>query len=342
MMMIHYLRSLKPKALKISLTGASGHVGANLIGELISAGHEIKVLTYRDERALEGFKLEKIKGDLLDAASIDELVKGSEIVIHLAAQISITGDPDGRVFRINTEGVRNVCQACLKHKVRRLIHFSSIHAFDARPFDGILDENRKRVGEKAFRYDYSKACGEDVVRSFVKEGLDAVILNPTSVIGPLDFKPSLMGQVFVKLHDRTLPALVKGGYDFVDVRDVAHAAILAIEKGRTGENYLISGSWKTIRELAELVHQITGSKPPAFTTPQWLAIMGLPFIRLAAAISGKHALYTCESLDVLANAHRNISNEKAKRELGFQPRPLEETIRDLYTWFSENKYLKRK
>ncbi len=341
-MMIHYLRSLNPPVLKISLTGASGHVGANLISELIASGHELKVLTYRDERALQGFKLEKIKGDLLDAASVDELVRGSEIVIHLAAHISITGDPDGRVFRINTEGTRHVCQACVQHKVRRLIHFSSIHAFNARPFEGVLDENRARVGEKAFRYDYSKACGEDIVRTFVKEGLDAVILNPTSVIGPKDFKPSLMGQVFVKLHDLTLPALVKGGYDFVDVRDVAHAAVLAIEKGRTGENYLISGTWKTIRELADLVSQITGTKPPAFTSPKWLALIGLPFIQLAAAISGKHALYTLESLNVLANAHRNISNEKARRELGFQPRPLEETISDIYAWFSEHNYLKRK
>jgi dihydroflavonol-4-reductase len=327
-------------SLEIAITGASGHVGANLIRELIPAGHHIKVLFFNDDRSFAGLPVTPIKGDLLDPSAVDELIKGTELVFHLAAQISITGDKDGKVFMINTEGTRNVCESCMKNNVRRLVHFSSIHAFNAKPFEGILDENRKMVDDTAFRYDYSKLVGQNIVMEYVKKGLDAVILNPTCVIGPMDYKPSLMGQVFTKLYNRQLPALVKGGYDFVDVRDVAHAAILASEKGRKGQWYLISNTWKHISELAKMVEDITGKKPPRFTTPNWLAIAALPFLNLYARIKKTPPIYTKESLDVLKNAHRNVSNQKAREELGFNPRPLEETIRDIYKWFNANHSIK--
>lgn len=325
--------------MKIAITGGSGHVGANLIRELVNKGHNIKSMYYNDDRAFYGLDVTPVKGNLLDPVSVNELIKGSEVVFHLAAQISITGDKDGQVFKINTEGTRNVCQACVDNNVGRLVHFSSIHAYNAKPFEAVLDESRKMVDETAFRYDFSKCVGENIVMDFASKGLDAVVLNPTSIIGPWDYKPSLMGQVFIKLYNRSLPALVKGGYDFVDVRDVAHAAILALEKGRKGEKYIISGTWKHISELAFLVEETTGKKSPRYTAPNWLAMTGLPFLNLYASLGHKQPLYTRESLDVLKNAHKNIDNKKARNELGFEPRPLRETIKDIYTWFKEHQYI---
>ena len=325
--------------MKIAITGASGHVGANLVRELLPEGHQIKVLFYNDDRAFTGLDVIRIKGDLLNPDSVNELIRDNEIVMHLAAQISISGDRDGKVFRINTEGTRNVCEACLLAGVKRLVHFSSIHAFNAKPFDGILDESRQMVDEKAFRYDFSKATGQHIVMEYVHRGLDTVILNPTAVIGPFDFKPSLLGQVMIKLYNRQLPALVRGGYDFVDVRDVAHAAIQAINKGRSGEKYILSGTWKNIDEIARMTERITGKKAPAFTVPNWLAMAGLPFLNAFASVNRSQPLYTRESLDVLINAHRNISNEKAKKELDFNPRPLERTLKDIFYWFRTNNYI---
>lgn len=325
--------------MKISVTGASGHVGANLIRELLNLNHEVRVLYYKDERGFAGLPVQAIKGNLFDLNALNELIKGSEIVIHLAAQISISGDRDGSVFRINTEGTRNVCQSCLENHVRRLIHFSSIHAYNARPFEGILDESRKMVDETAFRYDFSKATGQNIVMEYVSKGLDAVVLNPTSIIGPFDYKPSLMGQVFLQLYKRELPALVHGGYDFVDARDVAHAAILSIDKGKCGEKYLIGGTWKTIKELGDLVHKVTGKKPPRFIAPFWLANVGVPFLWLWAKMLNKRPIYTRESLDILKNAHRNVCHQKAADELGFTARPLEETISDIYSWYREHHYI---
>jgi dihydroflavonol-4-reductase len=325
--------------LNIAITGASGHVGANLIRKLAPEGHKIKVLYYQDDRAFKGFDVDPVRGDLLDPVSVNKLVEGAEIVYHLAAQISISGDKDGTVFRINTEGTHNVCEASIRHGIRRMVHFSSIHAFNAKPFSGILDESRQMVDETAFRYDYSKAVGENIVMDYIGKGLDAVALNPTCVIGPFDFKPSLIGQVMIRLYNRQLPALVRGGYDFVDVRDVAQAAINAALKGKKGEKYLISGSWMEISDLARMVETITGSKAPGFTCPNWLAKAGLPFLNLYAKASQSQPLYTKESLDVLINAHRNISNQKARTELGFDPRPLEDTLKDIFEWYKENKYI---
>lgn len=323
----------------IAVTGASGHIGANLIRELLSLHHEVRVLYYRDNRSFSELPVKTVKGSLFERPALQELIKGSEVVIHLAAQISISGDRDGSVFRINTEGTRNVCEVCVENHVRRLIHFSSIHAFDACPFNEILDETRCNVNNTAFSYDCSKVEGERIVKDYVAKGLDAVILNPTSVIGPLDYKPSLMGQVFLQLYKRELPALVHGGYDFVDARDVAHAAVLAIDKGKCGEKYLVSGTWKTIKELAEMVFQVTGKKPPRLTAPFWLAHIGVPFMWLYGKIAHKRPLYTRESLIILKNAHRNICHQKATEHLGYTPRPIENTLRDIYTWFRENHYI---
>lgn len=324
--------------MKIAITGASGHVGANLTRLLIKQGHDLKVLYYKDNTAFSNLAVESIKGDILDTNSINKLIAGSEYVIHLAAFISITGDKNGKVFNINTQGTQNICEACIKYNIKRLIHFSSIHSFKAEPFDAILDETRESVGRKALAYDISKAKAESIVKEYVKKGLNAVILNPTSIIGPYDFKPSLMGSVLLKLFKGQLPALVSGGYDFVDVRDVAMAALLAIEKGRNGENYLLSGTWKKISELAAIAENISGVSAPRFTCPHWLAIISLPFLNLHARAKSSQPLYTKESLDVLRKAHRNISSQKATTELGFQSRPLEETIKDTLDWFTQNKY----
>lgn len=326
--------------MRIAVTGASGHIGANLLRELIQLGHEVNVLYYKDNRAFSELPVKTIRGNLFEIPALEALIDGCEIVIHLAAQISISGDRDGTVFRINTEGTRNVCVVALEKKVKRLIHFSSIHAFNAFPFEGVLDEQRVKVDETAFRYDFSKATGEKIVREFIDRGLDAVILNPTSVIGPCDYKPSLMGQVFLQLYHHELPALVPGGYDFVDARDVAHAVVLAIDKAKCGEQYLIGGTWLSIKDLGALVYRITGKKPPRFVAPFWLASIGIPFMAFWGMLTGKRPLYTHESLAILKKAHRNISHKKAEDVLGYHNRPLEETVRDIYEWYRENKYIR--
>ena len=320
----------------VVVTGASGHVGGNLIRELIAQGRQVKAVVYKDTRALEGLEVERINADVLDPDSLNEAFAGADVVYHLAALISITGSQGGRVERINVEGPRAVAAACLARGVKRLIHFSSIHAFQQIPQDEPLDETRpKEERETALTYDRTKALGEKEIRAAVERGLDAVIVNPTAVLGPHDYKPSRMGKVIFDLYRRKMPSLVPGGFDWVDVRDVVQGAIAAETKGRTGENYLLGGHFHSITELAALVEEITGVKAPGFTSPMWLARVGTPFVWLGCKMLGQEPLYTGESLRVLRESNHMVSHEKAEKELGYHARPLRETLETAIQWFQE-------
>ena len=178
----------------------------------------------------------------------------------------------------------------------------------------------------------SKAAGEKAVREVIEQGLDCVIVHPTGVIGPFDGQPSRMGQVFLDLYHRRLPALVAGGFDWVDVRDVVAGAMAAEDKGRSGENYLLSGNYRTVTEIAELAESITGRKKPRLTTPMWLARVGAPFQHALDNLRGRTPLFTSESREAL-RANKVIRHAKAREELGYTPRPIEDSVRDTYAWF---------
>jgi len=322
--------------MRISITGASGHIGANLCRELISQGHTLKVLINRSSGSLEGLKLTMVKGNLLAPDSLHELVKDADVVIHLAAHISIRGAGNKDIELINITGTENLLKEVQQHSSLRLIHFSSIHAFRQYPYDEVLDESRVLAINDPVLYNHTKAAGEQLIRQAVSEGLDAIIINPTAVIGPNDFRPSLLGQAIIAMCKNKLPGLVQGGYNWVDVRDVVSGTISAMERGISGERYLLSGHWKSLEELAQLICELRSlpKKPPLL--PFWLARVGVPFLGLHALIKGTEPLYTNESLTILKESHRKISSGKAEKELGYHPRPFEETIRDTIEWFQGN------
>jgi dihydroflavonol-4-reductase len=321
----------------IAITGASGHIGANLCRTLLGRKHQLKILVNRYTESLPKKGPEYIKGNLLDPASLRSLADGTEILIHLAASISINGDR--KLFDINVSGTRNVISAVRECKVKRMIHFSSIHAIRHNPLDEVLDEKRPLALDDRILYNRSKAMAEQAVRDAVKDGLDAVIINPTSVMGRLDFRPSLIGQAILQLYQGKIPALVPGGYDWVDVRDVVSGTITAIDKGRSGESYLLSGHYISLPELYEKIRSIKGGGGKLPLIPFWLAGVGVPFLKAWAGITGNKPLYTRESVEILKTAHPEISHAKARMELDYQPRPFEETLNDTIDWFREKHYL---
>jgi dihydroflavonol-4-reductase len=315
------------------VTGAGGHVGGNLVRALLEEGRAVRAVVRQDTRPVDGLPVEVVRADVLDPASLGRAFEGAKTVFHLAARISITGPQGGLVERTNVEGPRNVAAACLEAGVERLVHFSSIHAFCAFPADGIIDESRGQAPpDHHMVYDRTKAAGEREILAAVGRGLDAVIVNPTSIVGPHDYKPSRVGKVVLDLATRRLPALVDGGFNWVDVRDVAKGAIAASKLGRTGERYLLGGQWLSVAGLAGLVERASGARPPVFTSPMWLARVGAPFMTAWSKLTGTEPLYTGDALYALRH-HRHISHEKAARELGYAPRPLPETIADTVAWF---------
>jgi dihydroflavonol-4-reductase len=217
-----------------------------------------------------------------------------------------------------------------------LVYFCSVHAFEQQPLDEPVDETRQRVRSSwAPVYDRTKAAAEAEVRRAISEGLDAVIVHPSGIIGPNDFAPSRMGRFLLDLSRRSLPALVEGGFDFVDVRDVVDGAIAAAEHGRTAESYILSGAWHTMASIAERCGEITGVRPPRVCSPMWLARVGAPFMDLWYLATKQEPLFTRESLAAL-RANRVYVRDKAARELGYAPRPLEQTLLDTYRWFAED------
>ncbi|MCP4675789.1 MAG: SDR family oxidoreductase [Deltaproteobacteria bacterium] len=317
------------------VTGASGHIGGNLVRALLAEGRKVRVLVRDDTRAIDGLDVEQVRGDILQPAALAAATKGSEVVYHLAGHISVAGDPGGLMHRTNTEGTRNVVAACLDAGVRRLVHFSSIHALSGNPVDEVVDEN-KPLAESGdiIAYDRTKALGEREIIEGVDKGLDAVTVNPGAVLGPHDYKPSPMGKVVLDLCRRKMPALIDGGFGWVDVRDVVQGALAAEKKGRIGERYLLTGHWLSTAALGDLVEEVSGVKRPRFVSPMWLAMVGAPFVTAASRLTGKRPLYTLESLKVLRN-HRHVSHQKATDELDFSPRPTLETIADTYEWFKQ-------
>ena len=316
----------------VAITGASGHIGACLCRDLLGSGHKLRVLVNRDRRSLEGLPTETFDGDIRDEGDLFRLFSGAEIAIHLACRITLH-QRDHEALAINTEGTRSVINAVKRSGVRRLIHFSSIHAVRPEPLDEILDENRPLNTDASADYDRSKAHGEAMVSAAVQEGLDAIILRPTAIIGPFDFKPSIMGSAILRYYRGQNPVNVPGGYDWVDVRDVSESTVQAMERGRRGEAYLLPGHWHDLRTLAREIHLYGGADPPLLEVPIWLARMGIPLLNISARLKGEIPIYTAMSLGSLKNSPQQISGLKALKELGHKPRPFSNSVRDTVMWF---------
>ncbi|MGH1344185.1 MAG: NAD-dependent epimerase/dehydratase family protein [Nannocystales bacterium] len=331
---------------RVAVTGSTGHLGPCLIRQLLADGHEVRALI-RDEKAppsLEGLDIEIVRGDICQPSTLKPLVEGAERVYHLAALISIVGPMDGKVRAVNVHGARNVGEAALAAGAKRMVHVSSVHAFElgvgqtGKP--RTIDETHKRSREETCpAYDASKAAGEVEIRKLVDKGLDAVIVHPSGVIGPFDFSPSRMGKVLLSLGNGRMPALLGGGFDWVDVRDVGQGIRAAADKGRTGESYILSGNFASIPDLAHVAANVTGRGAPKLTMPLALANFFAPAAEATAKLMRMEPLYTEESLMALRSDVR-FERSKAGVELDYRPRPLLHTLRDVYAWFAAHGSLK--
>jgi dihydroflavonol-4-reductase len=323
------------------VTGATGHIGVNLVRALLAQGRKVRVLVHFHPWPLEGLDIEVVKGDICDIDSLNRAFRGVEVVYHLAGRISIAEDRWTILERINVTGTRNVVETCLNSGVRRLVHFSSIHALVQKPMKCPVDESRPLA--KALSnpcYDRSKAAGEEEVRRGIEEGLDTIIIYPIAIIGPFDYEPSYFGAALLTIAHGKLPALVTGGFDWVDARDVSEGAIQAEMRGVAGSRYLLSGHWASVPELANLVAEITGVPAPGFVCPMWLARAGAPLATGIARLIKRRPLFTSDSVRALCS-NRNINHEKATLELGYVPRPLRETVVDTLRWFDETGKLEK-
>jgi dihydroflavonol-4-reductase len=322
------------------VTGASGHVGVNLVRALIDKNRSVRALVHEHRQSLEGVDVDIVCGDVCDLDSLRCAFNGAEVVYHLAARISISMDDWPLLETVNVGGTRNVVEACITCGVRRLIYFGSIHALVQEPLDIPIDESRPLAENDCIPYSRSKALACKEVINGLTRGLDAIILIPTGIIGPHDYQLSHFGEVLLSLACGRLPALVNSGFDWVDVRDIVECAIRAEQHAPRGAHYLLSGHWVSLCEVASLVAEVTGIPAPRIVLPMLLARIGIPVFSALYRVSGRRPLYTRGSIESLSGNPR-ISHHRATHDLGYQPRPFWETIIDTLRWFEETGQLKQ-
>ncbi|MEZ0395318.1 MAG: SDR family oxidoreductase [Anaerolineales bacterium] len=320
----------------ILVTGATGHIGNVLVRLLLQRGQRVRALVRpgKRPRPLEGLEVDLVPGDLLDRDSLVRALSGVETVYHLAARISLAPGPDPETERVNLQGTRHLLAAMRQAGTRRLVYASSIYAMRVPPV-GVVDESCPFDPHHARgAYDRSKAAASLEVQRAAAQGLEAVLVCPTAVVGPYDFRPSEAGRGIRYNMTPGLKFLVDGAYDFVDVRDVAAGMLLAAERGRSGRVYILGGERLTVREVAQVVWEALGCARPSLEIPLWLAYLAAGFLQPVADFFGFDPLVTRYSLDaVTSNSH--ISHARAAAELGYRPRPARQAIRAAVAWFQE-------
>lgn len=323
------------------VTGASGFLGNVLVRELLKKNHEVCVLLRKTSNtaAIKELPVTKLYGDVMDKSSLASAFKNIDTVYHLAGRISIMPRGHYNLNKINYDGVINVIKACFEKKVKKLVYTSTIHAFKEPGAPNILDESAPYcINNPRGFYDSTKAHASLEVLNAVNEGLNAVILNPTGVIGPYDFPISPLTQTFIDYAKGKLKLMVEGAFDFVDVRDVASGHISASINGRIGESYILSGHRIKISELMNILQEITEVKAPNHYLSLKAAKAIGTLMPLYYWISRKKPCFTRYTVETLMS-NSFISHDKASKELGYRPRPIKKSIKDTLDWLKAIKQI---
>jgi len=327
--------------MKYLITGGAGYLGSVVVHELARRGYQpITVLALPNENIsnLLDLKIEIVRGDILDYEFLEQLIEKDDVVFHMAGIINISSKSDDLIRKVNVEGCRNIVDVCIKKQVKRLIYTSSVHTILPAEKNENMSEPEafypdKLVGE----YAQTKAIATDYLLKKARSGaLDAVVLYPSGIIGPFDYQISHFGQVVLDYINRKLSAIVKGGYNFVDVRDVADGVISAYENGKSGEGYLLSGEYITVKEIFQTLNEKLGRKKLPYPIALWFLKIVAPLAELHYKIRKKKPIFSSYSLYTL-NVNSNFDNTKAKNELNFNPRPVKLSLGDMVDWFIENK-----
>jgi dihydroflavonol-4-reductase len=325
------------------VTGATGHLGNVLVRKLLERGERVRILVLPGEslHAFSAQEPEVIVGNILDRDLVERAAQGIDTVYHLAGVISILPGSESLMDRINVSGTRNIVDACLKARVRRLVHVSSCHAFRREPHGVTMDEETPLAEPNCpHAYDRTKADGSRVVLEAAGRGLDAVIVCPTGIIGPHDYLASEMGSALASFAGKKLHFLVKGAFDFVDVRDAAEGLILAAQKGRPGETYLLTGNRVTLENLWQQAQQSAGRRSPRLMVPFKLAMVFSGLLQHVYRLARFTPRFTPYSLQTVAD-NSSYSCAKAAAELGFTSRPLRESVADYLAWRRDHRRGKR-
>jgi dihydroflavonol-4-reductase len=326
----------------ILVTGASGFLGSAVVRHLLQAGREVRVLVRPTSPRINvaGLPVETMEGDLRDATSLARAMAGIQFVFHVAADYRLWARNPQDIVHSNVEGTRNLMNAALHAGIERIVYTSSVATLKSRLDGGASDETFRLDPHAAVgAYKYSKVVAERLVDAMVAErDLPAVIVNPSTPIGPRDVRPTPTGRIIVEAAAGRMPAYVDTGLNLVHVDDVAAGHLAALEKGRRGERYILGGENVLLGDMLREIARQVGRPPPRLRLPRRLIFPIAYAAEAIAYFSGREPFVTTTGLR-LAKDRMFFTSAKAERELGYRARPYGEAIADAIAWFREHNYL---
>jgi len=326
--------------MKCFVTGATGHLGNVLVKKLYDQGHQITSLVLPNDKNINIIEpyTDIVYGDIMDYEKLLKIVLNFDVVFHLAGIVEISSGKWNKLYNVNVLGSNNILKVCQKNKIKRLVYTSSVHAFEEAEKGIIMVEPREFNYKKVKgNYAKTKALASDILMNQNVDDLEVIIVCPSGIIGPYDYQLSNTGQIFIDCMLGRLTAYINGGYNFVDVRDVADGIINASIKGKNKEVYLLTGDNISVKELLDYICEQLGKKPIKTRLARWFILITSYFAELYYKLRKQKPLFTYYSVKVLGSNHA-FSSEKARINLGFTNRNIKETLKDTLT-FIEGHYM---
>jgi len=318
------------------VTGATGFLGWHVARRLVERGWRVRTLVRPGSQVRE-LELEAVPGDLRDPASVERAVSGCAIVFHVAADYRLWTPHPAEMFRSNVEGTRHLIQAARTCGVERVVYTSTVGVIGI-PRTGLGDEETPvRFRDMVGPYKRSKYLAEVVAMEAGRSGLPVVIVNPTAPIGDHDFKPTPTGCIIRDFLRRAMPAYIDTGLNFVDVRDVAEGHLLALERGRDGERYILGSENLTLEEFLRRLSAVSGLPAPRWRIPYAVAYTAALFSTGWARLTGRPPRAPLDGVR-MARKKMFVSSARAVRELGYQPKPIDDALRRAVEWFRSHGY----
>jgi dihydroflavonol-4-reductase len=328
--------------MKALVTGGTGFIGANIVRELLKQGFDVRVLLRKDSnrRNIEGLAVEVYQGDLRDSLSLDKALDGCDVLFHAAASYALWSANPEAVYESNVKGTENILKAALRKNIKKVVYTSTESTIGIPNHEIPGNEKNTSLPEElSGDYKKSKLMAEKLALQMCRdEGLPLVVVNPTLPIGAYDIKPTPTGQLIVDFLNHKMPAYVDSGLNAVDVRDVARGHVLAYEKGRIGERYILGNKNVTFREILVMLEGITGIKAPTVKFPFWFAL-GAAYIDefISGKVLKKHPRVPMAGVKT-ARKLRYFDCSRAVIELGMPQTPVETALETAVNWFRENGY----
>ncbi len=326
--------------MNVLVTGATGFVGANVARLLVAEGHRVRVLARPASslRALEGCAVEVVRGNILDPVSVAGAIQGCAQIFHVAADYRLWAKDPAEIYRNNVDGTRTMLEACTRARVERVVYTSSVGTLGL-PRDGGLgtETTPVQLDDMIGPYKRSKFLAERVAEEYAARGLPVVIVNPSNPIGPWEVRPTPTGQMILDYLLGRMVATLDTGLNLIHVADVARGHLLAAQRGRVGEKYILGCQNRSLTEIFQMLESITGIRAPRVRVPHALIYLVALVNEGVARATGRPPRVPLTGVR-MARKHMYVSADKAVSELGFFQRPVEQALRDAVDWFVDYGY----